>query len=120
MYQQATSFPEAEIRELMILAGQAAVAINNMRLLMMTQERVKREQALREITTAVRSSTDPAAIMRTAVTELGNVCGRKTAIRMTPTEHAEPAAKTKKRKASGSSADLPKSTRSEVTNDNHE
>jgi methyl-accepting chemotaxis protein len=92
MYQQTTSFPEADIRELMILAGQAAVAINNMRLLMMTQERVKREQALREITTAVRSSTDPATIMRTAVSELGAILGRKTSIRMATTDKAEIAA----------------------------
>ena len=80
IYQQATTFPEDEVRNVMTLAGQAAVAINNLRLLTLTQERVKREQALREITTALRSSTNPATIMRTAVQELGNTLGRKTAI----------------------------------------
>jgi len=84
IYQQATSFPEDEVRELMTLAGQAAVAINNIRLLTLTQERVKREQALREITTALRSSTNPTTIMRTAVQELGNTLGRKTIISIDP------------------------------------
>ena len=47
-----------------------------------TQKQAQREQALRQITNAVRSSNDPATIMRTAVRELGNVLGRKTVIRM--------------------------------------
>ena len=86
MYQQATSFPEAEVRELMVLSGQAAVTINNIHLLMMTQERVKREQSLREITAAVRSSTNPVTIMRTAVRELGNMLGRKTVVQLSAPE----------------------------------
>ena len=88
IYQQSASFPEADVRQLMILAGQAAVAINNMRLLITTQDRVKREQALRQITSAVRGSTDPSTIMRTAVRELGSILGRKTTIRMTTIEQA--------------------------------
>ncbi len=88
MYQQATSFPEAEIRKLVAVSGQAAVAINNIRLLMMTQERVKREQSLREITAAVRSSTNPVTIMRTAVRELGNMLGRKTVVQLSAPEQA--------------------------------
>ena len=88
MYQQATSFPEAEIRKLVAVAGQAAVAINNIRLLMMTQERAKREQSLREITAAVRSSTNPVTIMSTAVRELGNRLGRKTVVHLSAPEQA--------------------------------
>ncbi len=89
MYQQATSFPEAEVRELMVLSGQAAVAINNIHLLIMTQERVKREQSLREITAAVRSSTNPVTIMRTAVREIGNMFGRKTVVQLSAPEQPQ-------------------------------
>jgi GAF domain-containing protein len=46
------------------------------------QTRAQREQALRRITEAVRSSTDPATIMRTAVRELGTALGRQTQIRL--------------------------------------
>ncbi len=95
MYQQATSFPEAEIRKLVAVSGQAAVAINNIRLLMMTQERVKREQSLREITAAVRSSTNPVTIMRTAVRELGNRLGRKTVVKLSAPEKANQTESTK-------------------------
>ena len=91
MYEHPTSFPEAEVRELMALSAQAAVAINNMRLLLLTEERAQREQALRQITNALRSSTNPATIMRTAVRELGNLLGRKTAVQMLTPEQANQA-----------------------------
>jgi GAF domain-containing protein len=48
-----------------------------------TQEFAKREQSLRQITSAVRGSTDPATILRTAVRELGTLLGRKTVVRLT-------------------------------------
>jgi len=51
-----------------------------------TQKQAMREQALRQITSAVRSSTDPATILRTAAKELGTLLGRKTIVRLT-TEH---------------------------------
>lgn len=51
-----------------------------------TQKLAEREQALRQITSAVRSSTDPATILRTAAKELGTLLGRKTIVRLT-TEH---------------------------------
>jgi GAF domain-containing protein len=89
IYQQATTFPEAEIRKLVAVSGQAAVAINNIRLLLLTQERVKREQSLREITAAVRSSTNPVTIMRTAVREIGNMLGRKTVLQLSAPEQSQ-------------------------------
>ncbi len=52
-----------------------------------TQKQAQREQALRQITSAVRSSNDPATIMRAAVRELSNVLGRKTVIRMVTAAH---------------------------------
>jgi GAF domain-containing protein/HAMP domain-containing protein len=47
-----------------------------------TQKFAQREQSLRQITSAVRGSTDPATILRTAVRELGAILGRKTVIRL--------------------------------------
>jgi GAF domain-containing protein len=81
------------------VAAQLSAHVENLRLsqqteqaLATTQKQAQREQALRQITSAVRGSTDPATIMRTAVRELGNILGRKTAIRMTTAEKAETAA----------------------------
>jgi hypothetical protein len=114
MYEQATSFPEAEIRKLVAVSGQAAVAINNIRLLMMTQERVKREQSLREITAAVRSSTNPVTIMRTAVRELGNMLGRKTVVKLSAPEQAHQTEST----ANDGNESVPPETQLEVKNEN--
>ena len=68
------------------------LSVNNMNLLKSSEERAQREQLLRQVTNALRGSTNPAAIMRTAVRELGSILGRKTVIRMTSAEEAEAAA----------------------------
>lgn len=64
------------------LIGLAAPAVQSRRLLIQAQSRAQREQALRQITSAVRSSTDPTIIMRTAVREIGSILGRKALIRL--------------------------------------
>ena len=51
--------------------------------LSVTQKQAEREQALRQITSVVRSSTDPATILRSAARELGTILGRKTIVRLT-------------------------------------
>jgi len=56
--------------------------VQSNRLFKQVQSRAQREQALRRITEAVRSSSDPATIMRNAVRELGMVLGRRTQIRL--------------------------------------
>jgi GAF domain-containing protein len=59
-----------------------------------TKKLAEREQALRQITSAVRGSTDPATILRTAARELGNLLGRKTIIRLATankTQSSQPA-----------------------------
>jgi len=89
-FPQPVHFSEAEIRSLMALYSQISVAINNIRLFQATQERAKREQALREITSAVRGSTNPETILRTAARELGGMLGRRTIVQMTTlTEDAQ-------------------------------
>jgi len=56
-----------------------------------TQKLAEREQALRQITSAVRGSTDPATILRSAARELGVILGRKTIVRLaTTTEEPKP------------------------------
>jgi hypothetical protein len=58
------------------------LSISNMSLLKSTEQRAQREQTLRQITNALRSSTDPTTIMRTAVRELGSLLGRKTVVQL--------------------------------------
>ncbi len=58
--------------------------------LLTTQKLAEREQALRQITSAVRGSTDPATILRSAARELGTILGRKTIVRLTTAREAQP------------------------------
>lgn len=58
--------------------------------LLTTQRQAEREQALRQITSAVRGSTDPATILRSAARELGTILGRKTIVRLTTAQEAQP------------------------------
>jgi GAF domain-containing protein len=60
--------------------------LENLRLSELNEKRAYREHTLRQITTALRSSTNPATIMRTAVREIGSILGRKTIVQL-----AEPA-----------------------------
>lgn len=73
---------EDETRQLTGLVDQAATVLMSQRLYSQAQSKAAREQALREISEAVRSSTDTEVILRTAVRELGKVLGRRTAIRL--------------------------------------
>jgi GAF domain-containing protein/HAMP domain-containing protein len=79
-------FSNQEISIFEGMVSLVAPTVQSVRLFEQTQDRARREQALRQITAAVRGSTDPATIMRTAVQELGNVLGRKTVIRLTQTD----------------------------------
>jgi GAF domain-containing protein len=83
-------FPEDEIRRLMAISSQAAIAINNMLLLETTRVRAQRERILREVTTRVRASVDADTILRTAVRELGTALGREAFIRLgNPAQQSE-------------------------------
>ena len=68
------------------LAAQVAVALQNARSYEQTQARAKHEQILRQITARVRGSTNPDAIVRTAVRELGVALDRPTFIRLGKTD----------------------------------
>jgi len=54
-------------------------------------KRAQREQTLRQITSALRSSTDPEIIMRTAVRELGSILARRTVVQMKSPEQGSQA-----------------------------
>jgi GAF domain-containing protein len=81
-YKKAREFPSEEVRRTIALAGQAAVAVNNLRLLGETQALAQREKNLRQITALVRGSTNADAILRTATRELGVVLGRKVKVQL--------------------------------------
>ncbi|NHZ72490.1 MAG: GAF domain-containing protein, partial [Aquificales bacterium] len=80
LYKNQRQFTESSIRRLSSIAGQSAVAIQNLGLLEETSRKAQREQMLREITAQVRSSADVDTIMKTAVQEIGRALGRKTFI----------------------------------------
>ncbi|MEA3351976.1 MAG: PAS domain S-box protein [Chloroflexota bacterium] len=76
------AFDENDISVTETMADQIAIAIENARLLEQVQTRARREQTLREITARVRTFTDPDAIVRATVRELGTVLGRPTFARL--------------------------------------
>lgn len=79
---QLNAYHEEDVQLLSTIGTQVAATLQTARLFQQTQQIARREQALREITARVRNSTDPDAIVRTAVRELGQVLGRSTFIRL--------------------------------------
>ncbi len=73
---------DEEIRRVSTLVDQAASVIQTRLLYEQAQKRAQREQALREITEAVRTSQDPELILRRAAQQIGTVLGRKTVVRL--------------------------------------
>jgi GAF domain-containing protein len=74
-YQEPTTFPEAEIRRLTALSGQAAVVVQGLRQLGEIQARARREALIREITGKIRASTNLDTILQTTVTEVSRALG---------------------------------------------
>jgi GAF domain-containing protein len=89
LYSEPTEFTEGQVRRLMALAGQAAIAVQGLRQLEQIEARARRERTLREITTRVRASMDPEVIMRTAARELGTALGRPAFVRLGAAEELE-------------------------------
>jgi GAF domain-containing protein len=78
----AGPFGKNTLTLLQAVGHQVGFAIENAHLYDEARARARREQALREITARVRGSTDPDAVVRTAVRELGLTLGRQTFIRL--------------------------------------
>ena len=72
----------SEVRKIGNYLSRVTTVIQSKRLFEQAQERAQRERALRQITSAVRGSTDPATILRSAAHELGTLLGRKTIVRL--------------------------------------
>ncbi len=68
------------------VAERLGAHIESLRLSGQIEQRAQREQTLRQITSALRGSTNPETIMRIAVRELGSILGRKTIVQVTPPE----------------------------------
>lgn len=74
-YSVAQTFTETELRRLNSLSAQAAVVIQNIYQLQVTQGRARREQQIREITGQIQAAPDVQAVLQTALRELGRVLG---------------------------------------------
>ena len=75
---EAYHFSQREIQPYLTLVRQMATAIENKRLLEQAQDRARREQILREVTSSVRGLVDREAIVRTTARELGHALNRPT------------------------------------------
>jgi GAF domain-containing protein len=74
------AFDENHARLLSTFANQAALAIENARLLEATQARARRERLIREITGKVQKSVDLDVILQTTVQELSKALGASHAV----------------------------------------
>ncbi len=68
-------FDDDDLRLLLTLASQVAVAIRNARLLEQTESQAQRERRLFEITTRIRRSPDMQTILKTTSEEIGKALG---------------------------------------------
>jgi GAF domain-containing protein len=71
---------------LIAVSSQAAVAIDNAQRFQETQTRARYEEILRRVTTQVHATTDPDAILRTAVREVSDALGKPAFINLAPSE----------------------------------
>ncbi len=72
VYPQPTTFPDSEVRRLMILAGHVAVAMQAIQQLQNTEHRVRREQTIRQITEKMRAATTLPKLIQTTAEELAH------------------------------------------------
>jgi GAF domain-containing protein len=70
LIEQPHTFTSAELSFQRALADQAAVAIDNRRLLAETQRRAERERLIRQITTRIRAANDLQSVLQTTAAEL--------------------------------------------------
>ncbi len=75
IYPLATTFPEEDMRRLTSLAGQAAVAIQNLSQLAAIRARARRERLIREITEQIQRAPDVQSVLQTGLRELGRAFG---------------------------------------------
>lgn len=71
IYQQLTTFPEPEVRRLMLLAGNAAVAMQSILRLTESERSERRERLLHEASTTMTKTVDPETIIKVGLETLG-------------------------------------------------
>jgi GAF domain-containing protein len=69
------TFSKQQTRFYSTIVQQMVVALENLRLLAASQQRARREEIIREITSKIRSTTNVDDILKTTVSELGKVLG---------------------------------------------
>jgi len=74
-YPENVEFNESDLQHSMIVAGQAAIAVQNQLLLGRARARARQEQNIREVTAQVFSATDVHGVMRKTVEQVGRVLG---------------------------------------------
>lgn len=91
LHSQITDFEPDDLKRLLALAGQAAVALQNLVQLRGSQARAQREYLIREIGGQVSRSLDIEAIMKTTARALGQAMGAThVAVRLTPADDSSP------------------------------
>ncbi len=75
LYVELTTFSEQEMRRLTSLAGQAAIGIQNIQQLRISEARARRERMIREITEQIQRAPDVEGVLRTGLRELGRAFG---------------------------------------------
>ncbi len=100
-YTQPRLYNERHLQLLTAVASQAAIAIENARLIEATEARARQEQLLREISARVSATIDPEFILRTAAEEVGRALGLETFVYLTGTSESPESALTAVRKNGG-------------------
>lgn len=72
VYPRQTTFPDGEVRRMMILAGHVAVAMQAIQQLQTTERRARREQTIRQITDKMRSATNLPKLLQITAEELAH------------------------------------------------
>jgi GAF domain-containing protein len=82
-------FSQRDVDLAMALAGPAATALENVRLLQETQRRAEREQLIRQITTRIRAAGDIQGVLETTAAELARSMGvSRSIVRLTTGDSA--------------------------------
>jgi GAF domain-containing protein len=87
-FTKANTYNSHALDLLIAVSSQAAVAIDNARRFQATQTRARHEEILRRVTTQVHSTSDPEAILRTAVREVSDALGKPAFVKLNPQERS--------------------------------
>ncbi len=87
-YSTPRVYNQQHLNLLLTIASQAAIAIENAKLIEATEQRARQEQILRQVSTRVNAAVDPESILRTAAQEVGRALGLETFVYLTETNQS--------------------------------